>query len=157
VNALGAHTHTHTHTVIVMCTHEGQRVMVLSKDTHDRAESCVRCLNLLRAELHVFRVVSAHEGAGRVSPRACTCFVLCLIRDVPGPCVAHPNYATEHESASDTSAPHFSLNPHTATNRIGLYGHTGFFSIPLHKAAVKLGISRTAMKAACRKLGICKW
>ena len=31
------------------------------------------------------------------------------------------------------------------------------FTLPLHKAAVKLGISATAMKSACRKLGIKKW
>mmetsp|Transcript_47677 Transcript_47677/g.149403 ORF Transcript_47677/g.149403 Transcript_47677/m.149403 type:complete len:162 (+) Transcript_47677:163-648(+) len=32
-----------------------------------------------------------------------------------------------------------------------------FFSLPLHEAAYKLGISATAMKSACRKLGIKKW
>jgi len=32
-----------------------------------------------------------------------------------------------------------------------------FFTLPLHEAAVKLGISATAMKSACRKLGIKKW
>eukprot|EP00960_Hanusia_phi_P029119 747783-Hanusia_phi.AAC.3 len=31
------------------------------------------------------------------------------------------------------------------------------FTLPLHEAAVKLGISATAMKSACRKLGIKKW
>jgi hypothetical protein len=31
------------------------------------------------------------------------------------------------------------------------------FTLPLHKAAMKLGISATAMKSACRKLGIKKW
>ena len=31
------------------------------------------------------------------------------------------------------------------------------FTLPLHEAAVRLGISATAMKSACRKLGIKKW
>jgi len=31
------------------------------------------------------------------------------------------------------------------------------FTFPLHEAAVRLGISATAMKSACRKLGIKKW
>jgi len=31
------------------------------------------------------------------------------------------------------------------------------FNLPLHEAAGKLGISATAMKSACRKLGIKKW
>ena len=31
------------------------------------------------------------------------------------------------------------------------------FTVPLHEAAVRLGISATAMKSACRKLGIKKW
>merc|ERR1719183_3381279 len=31
------------------------------------------------------------------------------------------------------------------------------FTLPLHKAAIQLGISATAMKSACRKLGIKKW
>ena len=31
------------------------------------------------------------------------------------------------------------------------------FTLPLHKAAMNLGISATAMKSACRKLGIKKW
>ncbi|MGB1596122.1 MAG: RWP-RK domain-containing protein, partial [Promethearchaeia archaeon] len=34
---------------------------------------------------------------------------------------------------------------------------SSFFCVPLHVAAGKLGISRTAMKTACRKLGIRKW
>ncbi len=32
-----------------------------------------------------------------------------------------------------------------------------FFHLPLHKAAAKLGISNTAMKTACRKVGLKKW
>eukprot|EP00277_Geminigera_cryophila_P037831 CAMPEP_0173108338 /NCGR_PEP_ID=MMETSP1102-20130122/42606_1 /TAXON_ID=49646 /ORGANISM="Geminigera sp., Strain Caron Lab Isolate" /LENGTH=313 /DNA_ID=CAMNT_0014006685 /DNA_START=78 /DNA_END=1019 /DNA_ORIENTATION=+ len=32
-----------------------------------------------------------------------------------------------------------------------------YFTIPLHKAAVKIGISPTAMKSACRRMGILKW
>ena len=31
------------------------------------------------------------------------------------------------------------------------------FTVPLHEAAVRLGISATAMKSGCRKLGIKKW
>lgn len=32
-----------------------------------------------------------------------------------------------------------------------------YFDLPLHEAAVQLGISATAMKSACRKCGISKW
>jgi len=32
-----------------------------------------------------------------------------------------------------------------------------YFTIPLHKAAIKIGISPTAMKSACRRMGILKW
>jgi hypothetical protein len=34
---------------------------------------------------------------------------------------------------------------------------TKLFSIPLHQAAASLGISATALKSACRKLGVHKW
>jgi len=32
-----------------------------------------------------------------------------------------------------------------------------FYTLPLHQAALKLGISNTAMKGSCRKLGIKRW
>lgn len=99
---------------------------------------------------------AAHAPLGPVSD------ALRAISDAPTRTPSPPEaHADEAATSNNTIFPRRKAGERTRVNSKPVVLNDAIlrqlFTLPLHEAAVRLGISATAMKSACRKLGIKKW